>query len=60
MFHANCDPILIGSLPLTDYQQALKLIFQYSPSIPLWPQLPKNVKEGMVRQFVSGFPGLRD
>ncbi len=60
MFHANCDPLLIGSLPLTNYQQALELIFQYSSPIPLWPQLPKNDKEGMVRQFVSGFPGLVD
>lgn len=60
MYNANCDPMLIGSLPLTDYQQALKLIFHYSAPIPLWPQLPKNDKEGMVRQFLSGFPGLDD
>lgn len=60
MNYAHCDPILIGSLPLTDYQQALSHIFNHSSAIPLWPQLPKNDKEGMVRQFVSGFPGLID
>jgi len=57
---ANCTPLLIGSLPLKDYRQAIDLIFQHTPEIPLWPQLPKNDKEGMVRQFVSGFPGLVD
>jgi methionine synthase II (cobalamin-independent) len=58
--NANCDPILIGSLPLTDHRQAIELIFQHTPAIPLWPQLPKNRREGMVRQFASGFPGLVD
>lgn len=60
MFSPNCLPILIGSLPLTDHTEAIDLIFAHTPEIPLWPQLPKNEKEGMVRQFVSGFPGLID
>lgn len=60
MFHANCNPILIGSLPIVDHREAIDLIFQHSSAIPLWPQLPKNEKEGMVRQFVTGFPGLID
>lgn len=38
----------------------MQLILEYTPQIPLWPQLPKLQKEGMVRQFVSGFPGLVD
>ena len=60
MFHANCRPILIGSLPLLDHKEALQLILTHTPEIPLWPQLPKNPREGMVRQFLTGFPGLVD
>lgn len=59
-FQANCLPILIGSLPLFDHKEALQLIFAHTPEIPLWPQLPKKPKEGMVRQFLTGFPGLID
>ncbi len=55
-----CRPILIGSLPLVDHQQAMRLIAQHSPEIPLWPQLPRLPGEGMVRQFLDGFPGLSD
>ncbi len=60
MFYANCLPILIGSLPLVDHQEAMQLILTHTPEIPLWPQLPKNPREGMVRQFLTGFPGLVD
>ncbi len=60
MFHANCLPILIGSLPLLDHKKAMQLILNSTPEIPLWPQLPKNPKEGMIRQFLTGFPGLVD
>lgn len=60
MFTPNCLPVLIGSLPLTSHAEAVDLILTYTPEIPLWPQLPKLEKEGMVRQFVSGFPGLID
>ena len=60
MFNANCQPILIGSLPLLDHEEAMQLILNHTPEIPLWPQLPKNPREGMVRQFLTGFPGLID
>ena len=60
MFTAICRPILIGSLPLTSHQEALQLILTHTPEIPLWPQLPKNPREGMIRQFLTGFPGLID
>lgn len=60
MFYANCRPILIGSLPLLDHKEALQLILTHTPEIPLWPQLPKNPREGMIRQFLTGFPGLID
>jgi len=60
MFKPQCLPILIGSLPLTDHQDAVEIILSYSSEIPLWPQLPKLPREGMVRQFLSGFPGLQE
>ncbi|KJS03221.1 MAG: hypothetical protein VR65_03110 [Desulfobulbaceae bacterium BRH_c16a] len=60
MFIPSCRPILIGSLPLADHAEAMRLILAHTPEIPLWPQLPKNPKEGMIRQFLTGFPGLVD
>jgi hypothetical protein len=60
MFTPNCRPILIGSLPLANHAEALQLILTHTPEIPLWPQLPKNPREGMIRQFITGFPGLID
>jgi len=60
MFKPKCLPILIGSLPLTDHQKATEVILSYTPEIPLWPQLPKLPREGMVRQFISGFQGLQE
>lgn len=60
MITPSCRPLLIGSLPLTDHHQAVTTIMEYCPEIPLWPQLPKHHREGMVRQFLSGFPGLAE
>lgn len=60
MSFAKCHPILIGSLPLYDHEEAMQLVFSHVPELPLWPQLPKIFGEGMVRQFLTGFPGLVD
>jgi methionine synthase II (cobalamin-independent) len=60
MFIPRCLPILIGSLPLSDHREAAELIVSCTPEIPLWPQLPKHKREGMIRQFLDGFPGLVD
>jgi hypothetical protein len=60
MIIPRCLPILIGSLPLTDHDEAAELIVSCTPEIPLWPQLPKLKREGMIRQFLDGFPGLVD
>lgn len=60
MLQASCLPVLIGSLPITSHSEAANLILKYAPEIPLWPQLPKNPREGMIRQFLSGFPCLID
>ncbi len=57
-FQPNCLPLLIGSLPLESHAEATELILRYTPEIPLWPQLPIYPEEGMIPQFISGFPGL--
>jgi len=60
MFKPGCLPILIGSLPLTNHKEAVQTILSLVPEIPLWPQLPQLPGEGMIRQFLTGFPGLID
>lgn len=52
-------PVLIGSLPLDDHEEAARLVFSHTPEIPLWVQLPVYPKEGMIAQFMPGLPGLR-
>jgi len=56
-FQANGHATLIGSIPLTDHDEALDLIMEYTPEIPLWPQLPCRSEEKMLVQFIEGFPG---
>jgi hypothetical protein len=49
----------IGSLPFIDTGEACRLIFQYLPEAPHWPQLPKvSPYEGMIEQFLEGAPGV--
>ncbi|MBF0449247.1 MAG: hypothetical protein HQK75_00945 [Candidatus Magnetomorum sp.] len=57
-FKANCHALLIGSLPMNDHESATQMVFDYTPDIPLWVQLPKNKQEGMILQFIPGMPGL--
>ncbi|MCJ7616024.1 MAG: hypothetical protein MUO43_05755 [Desulfobacterales bacterium] len=57
-FQANGLPVLIGSLPMDDHTEAVKLVFRYTPEVPLWVQLPVYKEEGMIAQFVPGLPGL--
>jgi methionine synthase II (cobalamin-independent) len=50
----------IGSFPYLEAKEALDLIFQYTPEIPFWPELPKrNLKEGMVAQYSENLPCLK-
>ncbi len=51
-------PLLVGSLPHEDHQEATRLVLQHTPQIPLWVQLPHFKQEGMLYQFLSGVPGL--
>ncbi|MFH0855358.1 MAG: hypothetical protein V1869_02405 [Candidatus Omnitrophota bacterium] len=49
-----------GSLPFTEAQRALDLVFKYTPNAPFWPQLPKrDFREGMIAQFSENLPCLR-
>lgn len=57
-FIANGLATLIGSLPVADHREALGIIFDHTPAVPLWPQLPMNPKEGMLNQFIEDFPGV--
>ena len=57
-FQADGLATLIGSIPLSSHDDALDLIFEYTPHIPLWPQLPGNRLEGMLLQFNEGLPAM--
>ncbi len=59
-FEGNCLPCLIGSLPLTDYVQAARLVWEHTPEVPLWVQLSKVPGESITRQFAAGMPGLAE
>ncbi len=56
-FEANGLAILIGSLPVADHLEAVRMVFKYTPDIPLWVQLPANPEEAMMVQFLPGIPG---
>jgi len=52
-------PIGIGSLPHQDPFKASKVILNYFPESPYWPQLSaRGFKEGMLAQFTEGMPGV--
>ncbi len=55
-FTADGLPVLIGSVPLDNHEQALEWIFAATPEVPLWPQLPSNPMERMLPQFAEGLP----
>lgn len=57
-FLPNCLPVLIGSLPMDNHEEATDLIFDFTPEIPLWPQLPMYKQEGMIPQYIPGLPGV--
>ncbi|NOY69074.1 MAG: hypothetical protein GXP53_06230 [Deltaproteobacteria bacterium] len=49
----------IGSLPVKDHEEAVWLVRQYCPDIPIWVQLPHFPVEQMIPQFAHGMPGLK-
>lgn len=56
--HADCRPMLIGSLPLADHNKAFEWMISATPDIPVWVQLPAFPEEQMIPQFAAGMPGL--
>ncbi len=49
----------IGSLPLTNVDEAIDLVFGCCPEIPFWPQLPKrSFYEGMYVQCLENVPSV--
>lgn len=57
-FQPECLPTLIGSIPMNNHPDALRLVLDHTPEIPLWVQLPVFSEEGMMTQFLPGLPGL--
>lgn len=56
-FQGDARPLLIGSLPVEDHNEALDLVLRYTPEIPGWAQLPRHGLEKMIPQFMPGMPG---
>ena len=55
----NCLATGIGSLPVTDPDEAAKLSLQYLPEAPIWPQLPqRSFHEHMDGQYSESLPGI--
>lgn len=57
-FEGNRLAVLIGSLPVTTHEEAIRLVLEYTWDIPLWVQLPAYPQEGMMVQFLPGIPGV--
>jgi len=57
-FQGLASATLIGSMPHKDRDQAIRLIFDAAPEIPVWPQLSAYPSEQMMEQYVEGLPGL--
>ena len=58
-FEPRCLPVALGSLPLTDPQEACELVLEHFPQLPMWPQLPRrSFLENMYVQYSQGLPGV--
>jgi methionine synthase II (cobalamin-independent) len=56
----NCIATGIGSLPLTNVDEAVALPFRYLPEAPIWPQLPlRKHTERFCEMYSEAMPGLR-
>ncbi|NOZ22068.1 MAG: hypothetical protein GXP25_13380 [Planctomycetes bacterium] len=59
-FSANMRTAAIGSLPLTDAEEACRMVLDGGIDIPFWPQLPKrDFRELMIPQYSEGMPCVR-
>ena len=55
---ASAAVTLIGSMPHQNRREAVELILQAVPEIPVWPQLSNYKAEQMMVQFLEGLPGV--
>jgi hypothetical protein len=56
-FEPRCLPTAVGSFPHVEASEALDLILERFPEIPVWPQLPnRGFRENMYVQFSESFP----
>jgi methionine synthase II (cobalamin-independent) len=56
----NCIATGIGSLPLTNADEAVALALRYLPEAPIWPQLPlRKHTERFCEQYSEALPGLQ-
>ncbi|MDA8228575.1 MAG: methionine synthase [Desulfitobacterium hafniense] len=54
-FEPNFLATAVGSLPHTDIDQAIELIWKMTPDIPHWPQLPRTGTESsFITQYLKG------
>ncbi len=59
-FAAHALPTGVGSLPHTNPQQAVELIFASFAQVPYWPQLPRrDFRENMYAEFSQGVPSVQ-
>jgi methionine synthase II (cobalamin-independent) len=55
----NCIATGIGSMPMADSENAVRLSLKYLSEAPIWPQLPqRNFREHMDVQYSESLPGL--
>jgi methionine synthase II (cobalamin-independent) len=56
----DCIATGIGSLPLTNAEEAVSLALRYLPEAPIWPQLPlRKHTERFCEQYSESLPGLQ-
>ena len=59
-YQFNCMATGIGSLPLTNADEAVALALTYLPEAPIWPQLPlRKHTERFCEQYSESLPGLQ-
>ncbi len=55
----RCMATMIGSLPMTDPQKAVDLVFAHLHEAPIWPELPnRSLLEGMIHAHTHALPCL--
>lgn len=56
---ASAAATMVGSMPHTDREGVIDLVFREFPQVPVWPQLAAFPPEQMMNQYLEGLPGIR-